>query len=138
MRNEDLDAVFRIWMSSNLDTHTFIASRYWERHAGEVRRILPESEVWVYESGGSIVGFAGLSGDYVAGIFVESNARSQGVGRALLEVLKCGHRFLALHVYEQNHRAMMFYRREGFRAVARQTEADTGEPEWRMEWRPGW
>lgn len=44
------------------------------------------------------------------------------------------HRFLLLHVYEKNSRAVAFYRREGFECRDRHVEEDTGEMEWTMAW----
>ena len=48
--------------------------------------------------------------------------RSRGIGHALLDFLKKRHRFLLLHVYEKNSRAVAFYRREGFECRDRHVE----------------
>lgn len=130
----DMDTVLRIWKTSNLQAHSFVPSGYWERNVeldseGKVRCGSVDIRV-----GGRIVGFVGLAGDYIAGIFVEMECRSRGIGHALLDFLKKRHRFLLLHVYEKNSRAMAFYRREGFECRDRHVEEDTGEMEWTMAW----
>lgn len=130
----DMDAVLRIWKASNLQAHAFVSSEYWERNAEFVRKAMSEAEVWIYESGGRIIGFVGLTGDHIAGIFVEMECRSRGIGHALLSFLKERHRNLVLHVFEKNNRAVSFYRREGFECRDRHVEEGTGEMEWTMEW----
>ena len=130
----DMDTVLRIWKTSNLQAHSFVPSGYWERNVELVRKAMSEAEVWIYESDGRIVGFVGLAGDYIAGIFGEMECRSRGIGHALLDFLKKRHRFLLLHVYEKNSRAVAFYRREGFECRDRHVEEDTGEMEWTMAW----
>lgn len=83
-----MDTVLRIWKTSNLQAHSFVPSGYWERNVELVRKAMSDAEVWIYESDGRIVGFVGLTGDYIAGIFVETECRSRGIGHALLDFLK--------------------------------------------------
>ena len=60
-----------------------------------------------------IAGFIGLDGSYIAGIFVRAEKQSRGAGRQLLDHAKCIRPALTLHVYEQNARAVRFYRAAG-------------------------
>ena len=101
----------------------------------EVRQALPQAELYVWEEQGEILGFLGLEGDYIAGIFVRHGAQSRGVGKKLLDRAKEGRGRLSLRVYEKNTRAAAFYRREGFSALEEQTDAGTGEVERCMCWR---
>ena len=48
----DLDAVMEIWLSANLQAHSFIPEEYWRENAREVRRLLPEAAVYVREEDG--------------------------------------------------------------------------------------
>ena len=132
---EDLEQVMKLWLNGNLEAHAFLPRKYWESHAEMVKEQLLCAEVLVYEEGGSIKGFAGLQGNYLAGIFVEGSSRSRGIGRALLDRVKETHPFFTLHVYAENVRAAAFYRRGGLQAVSRETEKDTGREEYTMEWR---
>ena len=132
---EDLEQVMKLWLNGNLEAHSFLPRKYWESHAEMVKEQLLCAEVLVYEEGGSVKGFAGLQGNYLAGIFVEGSSRSKGIGRALLDRVKETHPFFTLHVYAENARAAAFYRREGLQAVSRETEKDTGREEYTMEWR---
>ena len=132
---EDLERVMRIWLEGNLAAHGFIPRSYWIEHAPEVRELLPQATVFVHENeAGDVDGFIGLDGSYVAGLFVDRNARSHGVGRQLLEHAKREAANLTLHVYARNEHAVAFYMREGFVTVATGFDKDTGEPELTMAW----
>lgn len=133
--NNDLDVVMKIWLDTNTNAHDFIPASYWQGHVEEVKRLLPEADVFVYETNGNIQGFIGLSENYIAGIFIDSNCQSQGIGRSLLEHAKKIRSELFLHVYKRNTGAVKFYEREGFIKVKEQTSEDTGEAEFAMEWK---
>lgn len=89
----------------------------------------------VSESDGMVQGFIGLTGDYIAGLFVRADCRSHGIGRNLLNHAKSRHEALTLHVYQKNICAVRFYQRELFLTARRETDQDTGEKEWVMMWR---
>lgn len=82
-----------------------------------------------------LAGFIGLTGDYIAGIFVEAEEQSRGVGKQLLVRAKQDRKRLTLQAYEKNERAVHFYQREGFRVVYRDVDEGTGEAEYVMEWK---
>lgn len=82
-----------------------------------------------------LAGFIGLTGDYIAGIFVEVEEQSRGVGKQLLVRAKQDKKRLTLQAYEKNERAVHFYQREGFRVVYRDVDEGTGEAEYVMEWK---
>ena len=130
----DLEPVLEIWRRGNLDAHPFVPADWWESNVPAVREQLPQAEVYVYESDGKILGFAGLQGEELAGLFVERSARSAGVGRALLDRVKALRPSFFLHVYRQNRRAAAFYLREGLLAAGEGTDADTGAAEYTMVW----
>ena len=88
LQPSDLERVADIWLATNIETHTFIPTLYWQSHWEEVKRELGQAEVYVYEEEGIILGFIGLQGDYLAGIFVVSAAQSRGIGKRLLDFVK--------------------------------------------------
>ena len=112
-RKADLDLVAEIWLTANLQAHSFIPSEYWKENQALVRELLLQAEVYVYEKGGEILGFAGLDGAYIEGIFVAEEARSQGIGKSL------------------------FYEREGFQIQSEGMDEATGEKDYIMAWQPG-
>lgn len=130
----DLDAVMKIWLDSNKQAHDFVPKEYWENHFEEVRSILPEAEVYVYESEGEIQGFTGLMEDYIAGIFVAEKFRSKGIGKNLVQYLKEKKQKLSLSVYVKNQAAVRFYQREDFQIRTENIDEAAGEAEYEMTW----
>lgn len=132
---KDLERVMEIWLESNIDTHSFIDKKYWEDNYEMVKKILPSAEIYLYEENKNILGFVGLMENYIAGIFVEKNFHSQGVGRKLLDCCKSLKRELTLSVYKKNQKAYYFYIREGFQVVEKKIDENTNEIELVMYWR---
>lgn len=66
--------VMRIWLEGNLGAHDFIPEAYWRAQYAQVQEQLAQAEVFVYEENGNIRGFAGMTGSYLAGIFVDQTA----------------------------------------------------------------
>lgn len=130
----DLDVVMKIWLDTNTNAHDFIPASYWQGNFEEVKRMLPEADIFVYENNNAIQGFIGLMENYIAGIFIDSNCQSQGIGKALLDHAKEIRSELSLQVYKNNAGAVRFYVREGFQQVKEQTDEHTGETELVMEW----
>ncbi|WP_277956765.1 GNAT family N-acetyltransferase [Limosilactobacillus antri] len=71
---------------------------------------------------GTIAGFVGLTGDYLAGLFVARQYRQQGIGGQLLTFVQRRSQKLALDAYRQNQRAVSFYQRHGF-TISQQDQA---------------
>ena len=99
-----------------------------------VKAMLPQAEVYVYENDNSIQGFAGLSGDYIEGLFVSSECQCCGIGARLLNHIKGIRTTLQLKVYQKNTRAIRFYLREGFEILSEGVDEATGEKEYVMSW----
>lgn len=130
----DAQAVMEIWLHGNEDAHPFVPASYWRVHYAQVQTQLTRAAVYVWEAKGNVQGFIGLQGDYIAGLFVKRECRGQGIGCTLLAFAKAHHPALTLHVYEKNQGALRFYTREGFCAVSRQSEPDTGAAEMMLRW----
>ena len=133
---QDLDAVMQIWLQANLDAHAFIPASFWEAHFEMVRDLLPQAELYVHENEipRQIDGFIGLTENHIEGIFVAKSARSEGIGKALLEYAKSRKPRLTLSVYQKNQRAIAFYRREQFGVHSEGIDEDTNEAEIQMLW----
>ena len=136
LRENDLAAVIEIWLDSNIKAHYFIPKEYWISNYPAVKEMLPQAEVYVYEEEDTqqIIGFIGLTENYIAGIFVQENAQSRGIGKQLLNYVKEIKTTLSLSVYQKNMRAISFYQREQFVIQREGLDEHTGEMEYRMVW----
>lgn len=136
-RKNDLTAVMQIWLDTNTKTHNFIPKEYWENNYAAVSEMLPQAEVYVYEDDDTrqIMGFIGLTKNYIAGIFVKEAVQSNGIGKQLLNYVKGIQNNLSLSVYQKNERAILFYQREQFVIQAENMDVSTNEKEFIMGWR---
>lgn len=135
LEEQDIDCVMKLWLASNIQVHSFIPEEYWRDNYESVKLALPQAEVYLYEADNRILGFIGLSGDYIEGIFVEEAVRSCGIGKKLLDYVKQMKCSLCLRVYAENERAVRFYKREGFEIQKEGEEERTGAIEFRMIWK---
>ena len=130
----DLSSVMELWLKGNIETHSFINVAYWYGNLEMVQASIASAEVYVYTENEFVVGFIGLNGDHIEGLFVKNGCRSRGIGRKLLDYVKIRHSQLTLTVYERNLLATKFYEREGFRKQGLQLDQFTNELEYVMKW----
>lgn len=112
-KETDLNNIMKLWLGTNISAHDFIEEEYWKSNYQQVSQMMPKATIYIYEEN-TIEGFIGLSGNYIAGLFVESNSQSKGIGKALLDHIKSSNEELVLHVFRKNERAVQYYLREGF------------------------
>lgn len=129
-----LDQLMAIWLSGNLTAHPFIKADYWRKQAPAVREALPQARLIIATATEKIVGFIGLQGHYVAGIFVSESAQQRGVGTALLSAAKELTHKLELSVYVANRPAVAFYHHSGFHVHEQSIDKATNQPEYTMRW----
>lgn len=135
LRKTDIDKVAEIWFDTNIKAHDFIPIQYWQDNFNMVKDMFLQAEIYVYENGQTIQGFIGMENDYIAGIFVSSEAQSQGIGKLLLDFVKNRKEKLRLNVYQKNTRAIHFYQREGFKIQYENLDKNSGEKEYVMTWK---
>lgn len=136
IRPTEVDVVGDIWLNGNLEAHDFIDKNYWINHLDEVKEQFKQADIYVYDSQG-IQGFAGLTDNYIAGIFVKKEARNQGVGKQLLDYLKQRYDKLTLDVYTKNKNAFKFYQNNDFCISVESIDEDSDEKDYQMVWSKG-
>ena len=134
LQSEYTGRVAEIWLDTNVTAHSFISSQYWQNNFELVKELLLQATVYVYEQNQEIQGFIGLNDEYIEGIFVSDEMRSQGIGKLLLDFVKNRKAKLSLNVYQKNTRAIHFYQREGFAIRCEGVDEATGEKEYVMTW----
>ena len=147
LQKADTRRVMEIWLNGNVEAHPFISREYWESNFSMVQEALFQAEVFVCEIQGKVLGFMGIMeiadgaditggmDGYLAGIFVDKEYRSHGVGKQLLDWAKRDYQSLSLSVYVKNGRAVEFYKREGFSVAEEGIDEATGEGEYTMAWK---
>ncbi|MEJ8734016.1 N-acetyltransferase [Mediterraneibacter sp. ICN-202921] len=133
-RQNDTESIMRIWLEGNREAHAFIPAEYWHSHYAQTKKALTEADLFLYEKEQQICGFAGMTGEYLAGIFVRKDCRCAGIGKKLLDKIKQKYPSVTLHVYQKNRRAQEFYLREGFRIILEEIDEETKEAEYKMNW----
>lgn len=130
----DKEQVMQLWLNTNLQAHNFINKDYWKENYKNVAEMLEAAEIYVMEFNHEIKGFIGLMDEMIAGIFVDVNSQSRGIGKQLLDYVKVQKTQLQLCVYKKNERAFNFYSRELFEIQKEQVDESTGEIEYLMKW----
>lgn len=131
---DDIDNIMKIWLETNIEAHDFIPPSYWENHYDMVKEMLPRASIYVYEMDKQIVGFIGMTDNYIEGIFVAKKYQSQGIGSQLISYAKENYASLSLQVYQKNTPSISFYEKENFKIIEEKIDAQTKEKELLMSW----
>ena len=134
IQQNEVYQIMQIWLEGNIEAHDFGPKDYWISNYPMVQKQILHADIYVYETDGKIQGFVGMIDNYLAGIFVDRNCRSFGIGHQLLNHVKSIHPVLELHVYQKNRRAVEFYLGEGFSVTSESVDGETGELEYTMSW----
>ncbi|MDO5303892.1 MAG: N-acetyltransferase [Clostridia bacterium] len=134
LQKVDINNVADIWLDTNIKAHYFIPAQYWKSNLELVKELLLQATVYVYEDNQKILGFIGINGEYIEGIFVSEAMQSQGIGKILLNYVKETRSKLLLNVYQKNAPAISFYQREGFKIQNSGVDEATGEKDYVMVW----
>lgn len=129
----DCDAALAIWSEASRIAHPFVEGEGAGERLRRVRDIyLPEAETWVAEEDGEVVGFIGLLGSEIGGLFVAPGRQGGGLGRRLVRHAADIKGDLILEVFERNAAARAFYGRLGFVEDGRRDDPETGHALVRM------
>ena len=103
----DIEAIMQIWKNENIKAHNFIAKDYWESNYEYVKKLIPNSEIYVYTNKEKIEGFIGINNDYIEGIFINTASQNKGIGTELLNKAKKEKTKLTLSIYEKNTKTII-------------------------------
>ncbi|WP_028774449.1 N-acetyltransferase [Shewanella waksmanii] len=135
IQDKDFDAAVSIWLAASIKAHSFVAAEFWQSQVTNMRDLyLPNSESWVYEDNGQIVGFISYYQGSIPAIFVDPQSQSKGVGTQLLDTVKSKYGKLTLTVYAENRKTHQFYLRHGFIDVGTCICEHTGHKQIEMCW----
>ena len=125
----DLQQALSLWLAASRAGHPFLGEDILAQQQVLVRDIyLPNAETWIAEDQGRILGFIGLLGDFIGGLFVAPDQHGRGIGRTLVNHAYELKGLLTVEVYAANPIAPEFYRRCGFVEIGRKERDDEGRP----------
>ncbi|KJK20326.1 GNAT family N-acetyltransferase [Pseudomonas sp. 2(2015)] len=126
----DYPELARVWEASVRATHDFLPDSY----ICLLRELLLNQYldavmlICCKDASQRIRGFAGVAGGRVEMLFIDPEARGQGLGASLLRVAIDELHAEQLDVNEQNAQALGFYLRQGFEVVGRSETDGMGQP----------
>lgn len=124
-----------LWLNTNIAAHPFVPQSYWDGMLAQVAEAMLASDIFVYHQNTNAMGFIGITDNkYIAGLFVDEKAQSQGIGRKLLAHCKQLYPRLELDVFTENPAAVRFYKSNGFDIVSTRTSPDFNHEEHHMIW----
>ncbi|WP_294468612.1 GNAT family N-acetyltransferase [uncultured Anaerofustis sp.] len=130
-----IDDVMKIWLNENLNAHSFIDENYFINNHDIVKEMIPKAEVYIYKKDEKVIGFIGLDKGYIAGLFIDDNHKRLGIGSKLIDFAKCNYAQLSLYVFKENHNALNFYLKHGFKIISKEMNEDTYHYEYFMEYK---
>ncbi|WP_051280774.1 N-acetyltransferase [Anaerovorax odorimutans] len=147
---EQTDTIMDIWLTSTIKAHYFIPEKYWKSNYETVKNeYIPNSKTYVFEDADGIIkGFISIipnsisnepndsscKSGMIGALFVSPEYQGNGVGGELLNFCKKNYDYLSLKVYSENKRAVDFYENYGFIIKSEQTDEETEQQEYIMNW----
>ena len=117
-RLTDTEAILEVWFEASSQAHPFLDAAFMTKEKRNIREMyLPNTETWVYEDEGSVVGFIAMMGNEVGAIFVKPENHGKGIGTNLMDCVADIHEELEVEVFERNTIGRAFYDKYGFQLI---------------------
>jgi len=111
----DDQAIIDTWYSASKVAHPFLTMDFLKSEEENIRNIyLPNTETYVYEVNGEVIGFIALMGNEVGAIFLDPDYHGHGIGYRLMEFVSKLYNELEVEVFKKNSIGRAFYKRFGF------------------------
>lgn len=135
-KETDLISVVDIWYLSSTIAHPFLADDFVEKVRKDMTEIyIPNSKTWVYEENNEIIGFIGMLGNEIGGLFVLPNQQSKGVGTKLVNFISELHDELEVEVFKKNNIGRAFYDKYGFTFMKESMHKETNQVVYRLQFK---
>lgn len=133
---EDIESTIAIWYGASTLAHPFLDSDLVQKIKKDMREIyLPNSKTWVFEENYKVVGFIGMIGNEIGGLFVAPEHHSKGIGTKLVNFVAAFNDDLEVEVFEKNFIGRSFYEKYGFRLMKEFFHEQTGQPVLRLNFK---
>ena len=129
-RDTYLQLIVQLWEANVKVTHTFLT----EEEIQNIKQYVPQAVEHVQHlcialsEKGELLGFIGVADQRLEMLFIQVNARGQGIGKQLLRYAIKNFDVKELTVNEQNPQAIGFYEHLGFVTYKRTELDEEGQP----------
>lgn len=129
----EIPELIEIWEAAAVLAHPFLSDDFNAQVKTAMRDMyLPDSDTWVFEESGKVLGFISMLKNEIGGLFVHPDHHSKGIGRALIIHVQHSHTTLEVEVFDKNKIGKPFYEKYGFEVLKEYTHEPTGEKVIRM------
>lgn len=133
--SSDLNAVLDSWEVATRLAHTFMSDDFIIQERINTADIyLPNTDTWVAEMDGKVVGFIALMGNEVGAIFLQPSFHGMGIGKALMDKARDLHGVLEVEVFKDNTLGRNFYSKYGFKFLEEKFHDPTGQQVFRLRY----
>ena len=130
----DLDGVLSSWESASKIAHPFLKEEFLETERYNIPNVyLPNTDTWVAEVEGKVVGFIALMGNEVGAIFLDPKFHGIGIGKSLMDKAQELHETLEVEVFKANSIGRKFYDRYGFELLSESIHEPTNQESLRLK-----
>ena len=132
----DLEDVMSIWFEAQTIAHPFLAEGFVNKVKELMRvKFLPNSNTWIYEFEGHVIGFIAMMGNEIGGLFVSPKEQSRGTGTLLVNHVKSTYESIEVEVFKNNAIGTSFYKKYGFIYLKEYLHEETNEIVQRLEFK---
>jgi len=125
--SNDLTGIMSSWENASKLAHPFLTEKFLDAERYNIPNVyLPNTDTWVADFNGVVIGFIALMGNEVAAIFVEPEHHGTGVGLSLMNKAQKIHGDLEVEVFNENSIGLKFYSSYGFSLLTEKIHALTG------------
>lgn len=127
-KESDLDGVMSSWESASKIAHPFLKEEFLKTERYNIPNVyLPNTDTWVAEVDGSVVGFIALMGNEIGAIFLEPEFQGKRIGKSLMDKARELHETLEVEVFKANSIGRKFYDRYGFQLLSESIHEPTNQ-----------
>ncbi|MCH7409257.1 GNAT family N-acetyltransferase [Belliella sp. DSM 111904] len=125
----DQEQIIKVWEKSVLATHDFLRHEDFEEIKALVKTIdFNQLEMFCLKRNLELVGFMGIAEQKIEMLFLSPEHIGKGHGKQLVQFAISELNANKVDVNEQNHKALKFYEKLGFKTYDRSEKDDQGKP----------
>ena len=124
----DLESLLSCWDKADGLAHAFLPETFRQQVRKDlVDLYLPNTETWVAEFNGAVIGFIALAGNEVGGLFLDPAFHGKRIGKSLMDKARELRATLEVEVFKNNNIGKAFYKKYGFELMEEKLHDKTGQ-----------